>query len=181
MKIRPFLMLTAAALIMPGVAVADFGKPHGDRSGGFHEMRAERFAAYDRDGDGKITAEEVKSVEAERFDAVDANHDGALTVDELAAMIEKRRRERLEARLARLDRDDDGTVTADELAAVHTGWFARLDHDGDGVVTKEEFAAPRRYSQRGHGDGHGRHGGYDRHQGDDRHGGWGHRRDQWRH
>ena len=108
-----------------------------------------------------------------------------IDVDEMMAIIDRRRRERIEARMAAFDRDRDGTVTTEELAAAHSDRFARLDHDHDGAVTMEEFAAPRRNFRRGDGDRHGRHGrhrgpgGYDRHQGYDRHGGWSHRRHPW--
>ncbi len=173
MNTRVLVLFTAAVLIVPGIAFAGFDRHPGPPGGRFERMMHERLATVDRDGDGTVTAEEVKDARAERFAAADANGDGVLDVDEMVAMIEQHRRERIEARLARFDSDEDGKVTAEEFAAAHTGWFARLDRDDDGAVTTDEMRARRRHGQWGRHDGYGHQGPRWGHGGQGRHGGHG--------
>lgn len=194
MKTRTLVLFATAALIVPGIvpgiALADFGQRHGPPWAGFeHKMHGmhERLADYDRDGDGTTTAEEVKSARAERFAAADANNDGVLDVDEMAAMIEQRKRERIEEHLARYDGDGDGKVTAEEYAAYHAGRFARLDRDDGGAGATKEFKARghhggrEQHGGRGHDGGQGYHGGQGYYGGQGHHGGQGYHGGQGHH
>jgi Ca2+-binding EF-hand superfamily protein len=48
--------------------------------------RAKRFAAMDKDGDGKVSAQEFFAAAQQRFTAADANGDGRVTKEELRSL-----------------------------------------------------------------------------------------------
>lgn len=144
------------------------GKGKGDAAGRTHDeaesaaMRAQakaRFAQTDRNGDGKLTADELP---AERFlQLLDKNKDGAVDEAEFLAFVQKRGRSggpqggdarrgkggggrRLNAgMLRRWDRDGDGRVVKAEFPGGDE-MFARLDADGDGALTQADIAAAKR-------------------------------------
>jgi Ca2+-binding EF-hand superfamily protein len=73
-----------------------------------------RFRRLDRNGDGKVTLQEVPTMAPERFRRFDANGDGSFTAPELATVLLEQATARCHAVLARLDHDGDGTLsTAD--------------------------------------------------------------------
>lgn len=118
-----------------------------------------RFARLDRNGDGKLTPDELDSgrrgqtasgkraqFAQHRFDPLDANHDGIVTADEFVADAV--------AKFKELDVAGNGRVTAEEIAnspraharAEHVAAHVakRLDTNGDGMVSKDEFLAAAR-------------------------------------
>ncbi|MCB2109812.1 MAG: histidine kinase [Defluviimonas sp.] len=122
------------------------------------------FAAIDADGDGKITAEELKAFRLSRSAGLDADGDGLITGQELADHmvatmkpgIEKMAAERIEM----LDADGDGKVSVDEalMPPMQTRIFAMLDSDGDGAMSQAEVDAARAKMQDRQGRGWGRDG-----------------------
>jgi Ca2+-binding EF-hand superfamily protein len=123
-----------------------------------------RFAKLDRNGDGKLTPDELgpahrgkepsaKHAEfaGRRFDKLDTNHDGVVTLNEYTAAAV--------AKFKTLDVAGNGRVSADEIAnspkaherAQHVSEriVKRLDTNGDGTVSREEFlaAAKQRFAR----------------------------------
>jgi len=49
-------------------------------------MRAKRFAAMDKDGNGEVSAAEFFAAAQQRFTAADTNGDGRVTQDELRSL-----------------------------------------------------------------------------------------------
>ena len=129
-----------------------------------------RFAKLDRNGDGKLTPDELRfgrgwkggngatqgsgkgaAFAAQRFEKLDANHDGFVTADEYVAAAT--------ALFRQFDTAGNGKVTAAEIEAapktqeralhVASRMVKRMDTDGDGTVSKDEFlaAAKTRFSK----------------------------------
>ena len=143
------------------------------RPGSSSGSRSTPYAAgfikrLDKDGDGKVSSEELPETYRARlggkFEEFDKNKDGALNQQEVAAMLtasnSSRRpsgtpsrdsdRPRPSSRdaaqpsqdglFAILDRDRDGKLSRRELEAAGS-ILARLDRDKDGSVSKREIAA----------------------------------------
>ena len=121
-----------------------------------------RFARLDKNGDGKLTPDELGSrgrhgadsstgaapgkgaqAVSKRFAAIDTNHDGVVTLDEYVAAAQ--------ARFVKLDLQHNGKVTASEIASspatqeralrMANRFVERMDANGDGVVSQDEFLA----------------------------------------
>jgi len=117
-----------------------------------------RFAKLDRNGDGKLTPDELSTrqdkpaapkhaqLAERRFDELDGNHDGIITLNEYVAAAV--------AKFKKMDVAGTGRVTADAIAnspqaherAEHVAARVakRLDANGDGVVSRDEFLAAAR-------------------------------------
>lgn len=113
------------------------------------------FARADKNGDGKLTKDELPGPLAERLMKADANGDGALTKAEL-----EEARKKAPGRpgpgaggrggfdpaqmFKRLDRNGDGKVGLDELPERMAERLKGADTDGDGAISKEEFEQARK-------------------------------------
>lgn len=174
---KTFVLGGVAALAMTGAALAQpadgrFG-PRVDQNARisqteFVEQRTARLVAMDADGDGVVSAEEMRAHRQARgaemrgrmFERMDADGDGVVTRAEYDAAHEQRRTRSAErgerggaqgqwrghrgARHAgmRLDRGAEGVniAQARQRAAER---FAAMDADGDGYVTGAEMQAYR--------------------------------------
>ncbi len=161
---RLAVLAAAAALALPAAA-----HPMGEGADACGPRAGMGFAAFDADGDGRITREELRAVRAAAVEGLDADGDGFITAEELAAHRLRQAEARIAAQaaciVARLDLDGDGRLGAAELAAgVGMGagpgggmmperMFDRLDTDTDGAVTEAEFAAARQRMRDMHGAG----------------------------
>ena len=148
MTLRKSLMIAAlgAAVTVPmafalagdGMAQPRQGSADGDRG------PAAMFAAFDLNGDGQVTREEVDQFRADRFAELDGNGDGFVTEAEFLANAEARVAERAGERFGDLDTDGDGTVSAAEFDDAPRGdMFARMDQNEDGVITEDELPQRR--------------------------------------
>ncbi len=108
----------------------------------------ERFAErFDKNGDGKITRDEVEGRMQRNFDRIDVDGDGAISKQDLDAVRSRagnspRQGQRGATRRAnntlsaqRLDTNRDKKISADEWKAFHE----RSDKNGDGVLDREEW------------------------------------------
>ena len=113
------------------------------------------WMAFDKNGDGKLTRDEVPERMQGVFDRADSNQDGVLTADEIRQNAQSQAapggnrggREggrgdgmsfmRIDPILAALDSDGDGIISAAELSNAATS-LKRLDKNGDGQLTKDE-------------------------------------------
>lgn len=127
---------------------------------------ADFIRRFDKDGDGKVTREELPQNYrlriGKRFSEYDKNEDGALNEAEVAALLksgassDSRRPSRTPSRspgrmrdtdsdsqdllFSILDRDRDGKLSKRELQAA-ASIIERLDRDRDGALSKRELAA----------------------------------------
>lgn len=110
----------------------------------------ERFAAIDTDGNGTISAAEMREQAEGVFAAMDVNSDNRLTREEYMAVRMGAQRgynpdrqalmqSRKAARFGTWDTDRDGFVSAAEFAKGHEAEFRDADRNGDGVLTPVEF------------------------------------------
>ena len=118
---RMMIASIATLLAVPAVALA-----HGSKG----------LAHFDRDGNGTVTRDEMRTTEIERFDKADANHDGRLTLDE----IEAAHKERAAKHFADKDANKDGKLSRTEVPKMPDEVFARLDANKDGSLTPDELA-----------------------------------------
>lgn len=147
------LPLALAATLL--AAEAAQAAPHG---------RADFIADYDLNKDGKVSADEFKTVRGQRYAAMDANKDGGVDETEyvgeytlrldaqLAASTEdadRKAEERVRqirqayVRFEVLDRDKDKKISHAEFDASGVRAFAEQDGDSDGQVTAAEAPTPR--------------------------------------
>lgn len=107
---------------------------------------------FDKNGDGKLSKDEIPEGMAARLGQADGDGDGTVTKEELEAAFKKMQGRRGgqgtppgrgqfdPAQLfQRLDRNSDGKVTKDELPEQMAERMMRADADGNGEITKEEF------------------------------------------
>lgn len=110
----------------------------------------ERFAAIDTDGNGTISAAEMRAQAEGVFAAMDVNSDNRLTREEYMAVRmgaqrgyntdrQAQMQSRKAARFGTWDTDHDGFVAAAEFAEGHEAEFRDADRNGDGALTPVEF------------------------------------------
>ncbi|MBW8368472.1 MAG: hypothetical protein K0M70_11535 [Arenimonas sp.] len=155
-------LIFTALVLATGIAFAQ--APGADRGARHAEHQAKaqaRFAAADKDGNGRIDRIEAQAVGermARNFDRMDANKDGSLDQAELAAVRQKMRRggQRMKSAMSYqrglfvgMDDNADGAITAAELGTKHRRWsddFDIIDTNRDGKLTAEEIKAYGRAS-----------------------------------
>ncbi|MEZ5920930.1 MAG: hypothetical protein R3C60_06215 [Parvularculaceae bacterium] len=127
---RTFLVstLVLAAAVAGGAAVAKSPKDG---------MR------FDKDGDGKISVEELDARQKEFIAKADADGDGFITKDEMKTFREARRAEMQARRFP--DGNGDGVVDASEWNAAMQERFTKLDKNGDGVISQDEMEKKGRH------------------------------------
>ena len=106
--------------------------------------------AFDKNGDGKLTKDEVPERMQGIFARGDKNNDGILTQDEIKAMVQiqntqasNRQNAPPDVLFRAIDTDHDGVLSPEEIknaaAALKT-----LDKNGDGRITEDELRPQRR-------------------------------------
>jgi Ca2+-binding EF-hand superfamily protein len=103
----------------------------------------------DKNGDGKLTKDELPERLSGMLTRLDADGDGSLTPKELSAMALGQREVTQTLELfQRLDANNDGKLELNEVPENRRGDFERLlerfDSDGDKMLTREDFLAATR-------------------------------------
>lgn len=124
---------------------------HHGRGKGERHMRGHRSAgrgldrlieAFDADGDGGVTQEEIMTARETRLSEFDANNDGSLDLSEYEALWLDAMRERMVDRFQAHDDDGDGMVTVEEFNEDFARVVERRDRNDDGVLDSEDIRRP---------------------------------------
>jgi hypothetical protein len=119
---RMMIASMASLVVTSGLAFA-----HGGGKG---------LARFDRDGNGVVTRDEMRTTETERFQKVDTNKDGRLTLDEIQAA----HKERAAKHFADKDANKNGKLERAEVPRIPDEMWTRLDQNKDGTLTPDELA-----------------------------------------
>lgn len=150
-------LICTALVLATGLAFAqDAGTGRDARHAQMQAKAQARFAAADKDANGRIDRAEAQAVGermATHFDRMDANKDGGIDQAEMADVRRKMHRggQRMRSAMAYqrglfvgMDDDADGAVTRAELGSKHKRWsddFDIIDTNRDGKLTGEEIKA----------------------------------------
>jgi len=102
-----------------------------------------RFAKLDKNGDGKLTPDELTAPGAHaraRFASVDASTSNPQWQQKRAEMKQKY--------FDRIDTNHDGVITQDEYIAAATARFNKADTSGSGEITAQQIASSPRMVKR---------------------------------
>jgi Ca2+-binding EF-hand superfamily protein len=133
------------------------GRPEGGARGADPTDEAVKsYLAFDKNGDGKLTRDEVPERMQGIFERGDTNHDGILTADELRAMARTQQQPSVEGRgrgeggrgregmmrmdpiFSALDTNHDGVIEGDEISNAASA-LKTLDTNHDGKLTEDEL------------------------------------------
>jgi hypothetical protein len=137
----PALAQQGQAPATPGTAPVRPGQPPATI---IAEPVAMMIAAFDRDGDARVTRAEFDAGVRHSFDSVDTAHAGSIGYIGFADWSLRW----LGSRNAvpdpyEVDRNDDNRITADELLDRFALLFTRFDADKDGVIVRSELLTVR--------------------------------------
>ena len=151
--------VVAGLVLIAGNAVYAQGRPRGGpgRAGGAGEMPSvdQIFQQLDKNGDGKLTKDEMPERLGQFLMRADANGDGALTKQELAEARKNLSAAKpaagagaglptVDEMFQRHDKNADGKLTKDELPEFAAERLMRADANGDGELSKEELTEMRK-------------------------------------
>src|SRR5690606_21236761 len=110
------------------------------------------FKKFDKDGDGKVTKDELPNEKA--FERFDKDQDGVITRQEFAGAGKPGAGQpggQFDALVKAADKNGDGKITKAE--AGDAAWFAKLDQNKDDVIDAEELEKARKAMGANQGDG----------------------------
>ena len=90
---------------------------HGEMMGGMGPMGGDIMQKFDKDGDGSVTPNEMRTQLQAKLTEFDSNGDSALSIAEFETLHSAMIREIMVDKFQHLDADGDGTVTAQEMTA----------------------------------------------------------------
>jgi Ca2+-binding EF-hand superfamily protein len=116
------------------------------------EPVAMMIAAFDSDGDARVTRTEFDAGVKRSFDSVDAGHSGSVSYIAFGDWAERWLGDRNALpNPFEVDRDGDNRITLDELMLRFDLYFTRFDADKDGTIVRSELLTVRNPAPIGRG------------------------------
>ena len=135
----------AAAVGGTSLAAVGHGKSH------YALFALQIFDSIDADRDGKLSQAEIDQVRNDRHATHDANGDGSLSLEEFTGLWQETMRPITVRAFQKLDTDGDAIVTRAEYDRPFDGIVERLDRDGDGGLSMRDRWHGRQVGHRRHG------------------------------
>lgn len=108
------------------------------------EPVAMMIAAFDGDGDARVTRAEFDAGVRRSFDSVDTSHSGSVSYIAFGDWAERWLGDRNALpNPFEVDRDGDNRITLDELMLRFDLFFSRFDANKDGVIVRSELVTVR--------------------------------------
>lgn len=130
-----------------GLGRGQGGGPRGAGGGFGSPQFVERLLARDRDGDDRLTLEELPERMRRNFDRMDRDGDGHVEPSEIQAMMQqdvgRNRSPGGLGGLARWDSDGDGQLSIEEVPPQIERRFGQLDTNRDGLLDQAELSVMR--------------------------------------
>ncbi len=122
---------------------------------GDHRMMRKKNARHmmhllmDADNDGSVSSQEFKDFRSRNFSKADKNGDGKLNAEEFAELgkikkeLHKKAKElakqkKAQKHFSKFDGDGDGNISKAEFDARGERSFIRMDHNDDGILNKKD-------------------------------------------
>ena len=141
------LIAIGVAATVGGTSLAAVG--HG--KGHYALFAPQIFDSIDTNRDGKLSQEEIDQVRNDRHATHDANGDGSFSLEEFTGLWQETMRPFTLRAFQKLDIDGDAIVTRAEYDRPFDGIVERLDRDGDGGLSMRDRWHGRRVEHRRHG------------------------------
>ena len=109
-----------------------------DREEGWAPAAGTPAGSWDQDEDDKITQAEIDEVRANRLAEFDGDGNGMLSLQEYEALWLDAMRERMVDRFQSHDDDGDGQVTGEEFSEQTSRMVIRRDRNSDGAISLED-------------------------------------------
>lgn len=152
MKTRTRILIAAGATAALLAGAAGYAhNRHGDGhhgKGHFRLLAMEMFDSIDADGDGQLTQAEIDQVRNDRHAQYDANGDGNLGLEEFAGLWQETTRPLTVRAFQMLDRDGDAIVTRAEYDRPLANIVEWLDRDDDGALSMSDRRHGRRHGHK---------------------------------
>jgi Ca2+-binding EF-hand superfamily protein len=113
------------------------------------EQNIRFMLAFDQNGDGIVTRDEMEAALRRQFAAVDTNGDGQIDRAEMQAENDRRFRVNGTGASPLIDWNQNGVIDYDEFATTARSLFAELDRDHDGRLDATELRLPMMRGGRG--------------------------------
>ncbi|MEO0498095.1 MAG: EF-hand domain-containing protein [Pseudomonadota bacterium] len=110
------------------------------------DRRGGGMRAADTNNDGSVSLEEFQANLAERFAAFDSDSNGTVTAAEVQAIVsasDDRKITRQAQRVRAMDADWDGQLTTAEVQTASAAMFDRLDTNDDGKLDRADRRGKR--------------------------------------
>lgn len=128
---KPVVILAAAMGLVSAAAMATAQEP-------YVPYASKSFDRVDKDKNGEVSADELKSAAERRFLRIDTDKNGEVSAAEIDASLQKIVEQRRNRVLKAMDADGNGSISNAEVGQFVDDLIKEADADGNGGVTLDE-------------------------------------------